>query len=396
MVSRQFLLKAFAALIIIGFLAELLIVYTYTPQGAPPDAPVEQQTLSEQEYASIGLVPFVVASFTGSMLFECNNASVVSEFDGVLGKPVQVGATPRGNLFLARQVNNSFSDQAFLNRFATALRPLCGDVALFREAIVVFNGTNVELAPSSPSVSPSSSSGALPVNLSNAQFSVYRDRLGRGPVALISDVSALPGSVVLLRMRAALIGRAIKPGSLLLEQPALPAARNVEALIEARVLDLREKLAIIDIPWENRTQEFQGDFLRVDEVVVPGVIDVNASFVESAEFVDGNTVLHVGDFADRQAVLEEVGVEGVEFSSSRLFVLYNDSAPETLFNASLLARVAVQPINASLDFSLPQEFLVLAFQNVSVNDEILVEIRAIVQNGELAGLSAVQQGVSNG
>ncbi|MBI4406667.1 hypothetical protein HY571_02020 [Candidatus Micrarchaeota archaeon] len=388
MISRQFLLKSFAALIIIGFLVELLIVYTYTPNAPQSDVPATQAQ-QEQEYIGTGLVEFTVASFTGSMLFQCN-ASAVPEFEGILGKPVQVGSGAQGSLFLARQAGNSFTDSAFLSGFAGHLQPICGNVVLFREALVVFNDTRAELA--------AITDASQLVNLSNTQFSVYRDRFGRGPVALISDASAVSGSVVPLRMRAVLIGtRAIKPGSLLLEQPALPAVREMRALLQARVVVLHEKLAVIQVPWENRTLEFQGDFIRRDEVVIPGNVDVNASFVESVEVRGEETVLHVGNFSDKQIVLGELAAfQGVEFPSSTLFVLYNGTAPQTPFNASLLSRVAVQAINASLDFNLPQEFLALAFQNVSINDEIFINIRAAVRNNTLIELSAVQQGVSNG
>lgn len=408
--TRDNLIKLFAALLILGFLVELLIVYTYAPQGPQQAAGTTASSQVEEGFVGSS-VPFVVRSFTGSMFFQCNATSdAFPSFSELLGVPIAVGATPLGKLYLARVANVSvlLSNESFLADFRQQLSPVCGRFVVYREASVVFNGTSVELQ-----------SLVNPLNrttLSKRDFDAYTDRFGRGAVALVADESAVPGSVVEFNLRATLIGSQILPGSLLLEEQAVPRARPVEFSSSVSVNSFTGKqIAVVEIPWENRTVKpvvfgeslvVVDQFNPVDEVVVNGVVDQsvfdNLSFVRGVEAPSENvTALNVGNFTDKAAVLSQlaaVNVSGelVAFPVSSYVAELNSSevvpVSAAYASASVLREGLVVPVGVGGEFALPAEFLALVFSNVTLNQVVEVRIQGIAEDGSVSEIYARQIG----
>ncbi len=222
--TRGNLIKAFAGLLIIGFVVELFIVYTYSPSSTQDPAAVNNVPAPPQvTYLSASPAPFAIRSFTGSMLFTCNSSTSFPAFQGILGKPVQVGLSQGEKLFLARAINDSASDPAFVGNFSSQLASICTNVSLYREAAVSFNGSSVEVVNS---LNPSDKA----INITKFQLSSYTDRFGRPPVALISDANARIDDVVLLYLRVVMQGSNIVAGSLVLEQPTVTASAAVSSI----------------------------------------------------------------------------------------------------------------------------------------------------------------------
>ncbi len=408
--TRQNVLKAFAALIIIGFVVELFIVYTYAP-SSNVETPQQTEQQLEEQFIGASLVPFSILSFTGSMFFQCNATTSIPEFTGIKGRVVQVGATPQGPLFLARIENASNNNAEFLQRFSVHLHSICGSVVFFREASVAFNASSVELtasssaAASATALSSTSANSPQTVNLTKAQLSAYRDRFGRGAQALISDNLAVLGSVVEVRMMLSLVGRSIVPGSLLLEQPALPSTRTVNLKTSARVVSFDgAKIAIVQLPWENRTTTLHFENVLNEqlnargEIILQGAIhSINLSFVNSIEINGNETVLQVGNFTDKAAALLALSEFGeVTFPYSTYVVEFNSTVvPEIPFEMSVFKQGSVAPLQAVVEgLALPEQFSVLLFQNVTLNQTISIDAQALVDNGIVTKIISRQEGLS--
>ncbi len=405
-ITRGNLVKLFAGLLILGFVIELFIVYTYSPQNAPPQGQQQPSRPIEEEYFSVSLAPFVVNAFTGAMLFQCN-ATTLPEFSGLLGKPIAIGSLQGGGakLFLAKTVNDSVvSNTSFVQLFSLWLAPMCGDnVVIYREAQVSFNGSTVEMISAVNSANKSL--------LSKRQFDAYTDRIGRGTVALIPDLTTLSGSEVNVFIRAVLVGNAIVPGSLLLEQPATQAAESKALEVNASIVSFTGgETVVIPLPWENRTQKtalvpdsawLRDDIIHRDEVIVNETLDENAlknlSFVNSVNYLENATVILVGNYSDKQTVeseLKKLSNASIVFPPSTRVISYNASLiqwdanpfPEYSFK---VVEAIVTPVEQSS--ILPSEFPALVMPNASVNSTVLLLVEVVVKNNVVSQLKARQK-----
>ncbi len=424
--TRGNLIKAFAALLIAGFVIELFIVYTYSPssqqQAGQTNAAASAAPVNEQ-FVSLSLAPFTIRSFTDAMLFQCNasHLSQLAGFSGLLGPPVAIGVTGNETLFFAR-ANGTIPDAAFLADFKTGLIPFCGSsVVVFREALVSFNGTgSVELV--------SALNGLNRTNVTKRQLEGYTDRFGRGPLAFVSDANAVSGSLVDLRLVAVLQGGSgggqIVPDSLKLEQPTVGSSRQKTVELELTgVVDsfTDSRVAVLQVPWENRTVNpafFNGavineELSRRDEIIVANAagaasvvinesaLMVAAPFIVSIENRSGGSLgLNVGNFTDRQAALQALsGLNlSVEFPFSRYLVEFNSTLWQPIevpFQPVFLKEAVLIPVNstASGNFTLPAKFTALVFSNVSIGDSVAVAGSAVVEGGKLVQFPAKQIGV---
>ena len=404
--TRANLIKAFAALLILGFVIELFIVYTYSPSQQAPvdDSSAVSQSSVREEVVSLSLAPFVIRSFTDAVEFQCN-ATRLDALPGLLGAPVALGASGNSTLFLAR-VNGSIPDAGFIAGLKELLRSSCGSVVVYRQASVSFNGTIVDVA----SVVSQNRS-----NLTKRHFESYADRFGRGSQALISDANAVVGDVVELRIGAVLVGGSIVPDSLVLEQSSVPSQRVVTLQLVGVVSSFRDSgFAVLQLPWENRSIElafFGGAVISeetrsVDEILIANASGVNESFLKSVEFVssvenrNGKVVLHVdGNFADRQAAVQALSsINGtVEFPVSRYIVEFNSTLWQQVampFETVFLKQAVLNPSNETVEgLTLPSEFSAVVYSNASVGDSVLISSQALLEDGQVVGLIGRQTGV---
>lgn len=409
LLNRSNVVKAFAILLIAGFVLELFIVYMYQqPQGASGNGNGNlASTAGQVELFSTGAPsPFVIRSFTGSMLFTCSNSSIVLPvFPELLGKPVQSGTTQNETIFLARVVNiSSLTDGVFLRNFSSALKSSsCGKGAVFREASVVFNSTIVSMSDKSGNVT----------NVSKRQLDFYEDQLGRGPIALVSDSSAGVGSVVEVYLRVVSQGELLVPGSLLIEQPFTPQQSVETALLNGVVSLFTDKqVAVVSLPWENRSIKPSGftgitndDLASKDFIVLQNVSQsvnasmLNFSFVTGVEKQGSNFMLYVGNFSDRtaveQALASVVNVSLVSFPSSRYFVEFNGTAPALGSDVLLTREANVTLVNTSIkEMALPySSVLALVAGNTSIGETIELAAQVFVNDEEIVDVTARQSSV---
>ncbi|MFH0713611.1 MAG: hypothetical protein V1722_04115 [Candidatus Micrarchaeota archaeon] len=409
LLNRSNIVKAFAILLIAGFVIELFIVYMYQqPQSTPGDGNGNVPSAAGQvELFSTGAPsPFVIRSFTGSMLFTCSNSSIVLPvFPELLGKPVQTGTTQNETIFLARVVNvSSLTDGVFLRNFSSALKSsACGKGAVFREASVVFNSTIVSMSDKSGNVT----------NVSKRQLDFYEDQLGRGPIALVSDSSAGVGSVVEAYLRVVSQGELLVPGSLLIEQPFVPQQSVETALLNGVVsLFTGKQVAVVSLQWENRSIKPSGftgiandDIVSKDFVVLQNVSEsvnasmLNFSFVTNVEKQGSNFMLYMGNFSDRAAVERSltgvVNVSLVSFPSSRYFVEFNGTMPALASDVLLTREANVTLVNTSIKgMTLPySSVLALVAGNTSIGETVELTSQIFVNEGQIVDVTSRESSV---
>ncbi|MDP3742181.1 MAG: hypothetical protein Q8R15_02600 [Candidatus Micrarchaeota archaeon] len=423
--TRGNLIKAFAALLIVGFVVELFIVYTYSPSQSPVDSSAEGSStpvLVREQFVSASPASFVVNSFTDIMKFQCN-VSRLPAFPGLLGSPIAIGVSGNATLFFAR-ANGTIPNAVFLSEFKSGLIPFCGsEVVVYREALVSFNGSSVPVV--------SELNGLNKSTLTKRQLEGYGDRFGRGALALVSDANAIPGSVVELLLGVVLEGSGassvIVPDSLRLEQPAVvsDSGQNVIELELVGVVDSFSggQVAVLQVPWENRSVKpvfFNGAVINEELSVRDEIIIVNAAsgsinesalmaaapFIVSLENRSGGLVLDVGNFTSREVALQALnGLNAsIVFPFSRYLVQFNSTLwqrVEILFDSVFLKEAILTPVNltanstASGGFVLPVTFDALVFSNVSIGDRVVIVGPALVEGGKLVQFLAKQRGVDS-
>ena len=406
--SRELIIKAIAAVIILAFVLELFVVMTYAPTNAQVDTPTPTPVVN----TTVGFGSFNVAvkNFTPNLLFVCNStaspAAALKGVNSVSGVPVLIGSTENGKIYSVRASKASETALA-ASEVQSALSEVCSYLTVLRQAEVLFNeskGVNFTIQDSNSSVF-----------VSKYSLDAYRDQYGKLPSALISDNSVVEKSVISVQALAKFQANRIVSGSLQLEQvQSAPSVENFE--VQAKVLSLEGDVQINFVyPWTSKNFDFANvERLNatvqknVESTVIFNGIDVNLlSVLQNASGVikvtpqNGKTYVSVlesyVDKSNFEYIANKYGA-AVEFPTSNALIQVNSENYAAV--AKLLALIpnaisteyvqgTVEAINSSSKFSLGK-FRAVLYKNVTVNDVVDLHVSAIVAGSNVLQVNALQ------